>query len=348
MSSDNENKPYIVINKKTIFTAALVMLVFAASFFAWNGNRSRKYDQTAFVMGTVFNVSLATNGEDPTPELINIGNELDKKVLSWRSESSEIAAINSSAGSVEGYELSEDMEALIVQCLKMSAQTDGAFDITVGALTKLWDIDGWASGENEADGAEFVPPSKEEIDEALNVCGYEKVKVEDHRIYLPYGMSLDLGAVGKGIYLDKCKDTFDNNVSGIVSAGGSILTCGKKPDGGKWNIGINDPFGTKDIYGSIEVDGEICVSTSGPYERFVTYEGVKYHHILDPHTGYPADTDLSSVTIVSQSGLISDALSTACFVLGEKGAYEIAEEYGAEIYTISNDGSEGGTITLRH
>ncbi len=347
IEGSNEKNKTKKINTRGVLTVASVILLLAfAIFFTWEQNRFHSYEQTAFVMGTVFQIALEAEGEDPTPELIRLGNELEKETLSYRVDTSEIAAINQSAGSSDGYELSSEMEDILMKCLTISEQTDGAFDITIGTLTKLWDIDGWASGDNEAEGREFSPPSEEEIRKALEISGYEKVRLDDHRIYMPEGMSLDLGAIGKGIYLDSCGKLLDVSTRGIISAGGSIRTCGKKSDSQDWNVGITDPFSRSDIYGSIPVSENLCVSTSGPYERYVEYNNKRYHHILDPHTGYPVETDIASVTIVSDSGIISDALSTACFVTGEKKALELSEKYGADILIIKDDGSQTGTISV--
>ena len=331
------------IYRRDIIAAVAVVLILILAVSPVS-DRSKSYEQTAFAMGTVFQISLRSSGDDPTPGLIELANELDRDILSYRSDTSEIARINSTAGKAEGCELSEDMEEIITQCLAISQQTDGAFDITIGALTKLWNIDGWASGDLEADGLEFVPPTESEIKDALSKCGYEKVRIENHRIYLPKGMSLDLGAVGKGIYLDRCAE-YVQGTSGIISAGGSVRTCGKKGGTNDWNVGITDPFDKSQMYGKISVPMDLCISTSGPYERCVYYNNERYHHILDPKTGYPVNTDLESVTIVSPGGLICDALSTACFVTGEEKAKELALSYGADILMIRSDGSQTGTIT---
>ncbi|WP_051208861.1 FAD:protein FMN transferase [Butyrivibrio sp. WCD3002] len=337
-------------DKKRLITSvvsAIILIIFMLIVYKYRQNETVSFNETAFVMGTVFQVNLssAQKGDDPSGELVNIGNRLERNLLSWRLDSSEIAKINASAGKAEGYELSPDMEEILTECLRISAESDGAFDITVGPLTRLWDIDGWASGEKQG---EFVPPDKTEIEKALSLCGYDKVEIRDHRIYMQEGMSIDLGAVGKGIYLDKCRDYLDqgNALSGVIVAGGSVLTVGDKKDGTDWNVGITDPFKDGELIGHIEVEPWKSVSTSGSYERFVEYEGMRYHHILDPKTGYPAEKGNASVTIVSQSGLISDALSTACFMLDTEEAVELAERMGAEICIIAEDGTVSGNIKL--
>ncbi len=334
----------IHFDKKRLITSlisALLLIILTASVLKWRTGNINNYSQAAFIMGTVFSLDINSYGDDPTGDLIAIGNRLEHDLLSHRISDSEISLINGNSGTPEGYPLTAEMEEILTTCLQISADSNGAFDITIGALTDLWDIDGWASGENDG---EFIPPSADMISDALSHCGYEKVRIEDHRIYMPEGMKLDLGAIGKGIYLDECRSYIQenqttNDLSGIIAAGGSILTLGEKEGG--WTIGITDPFNSGEIYDKLSVSGYRNTSTSGSYERFVEYRGVRYHHIINPLTGYPTgcaednNKDYSaSVTIISDSGLMSDALSTACFVLGETKGRELAKKYGADIYVI--------------
>ena len=122
------------------------------------------------------------------------------------------------------------------------------------------------------------------------------------------------------------------------SGGGSILTYGEKPDNSSFRIGILDPAEPSRNIGILTLDGEWCISTSGDYERYVEVEGVRYHHILDPATGYPADSGVRSVTVLSQDGLLSDGLSTACFILGEEKGMALAKEYGVHVLFVLEDG----------
>ena len=218
--------------------------------------------------------------------------------------------------------------------------SEGAFDITLGSLTGLWNIDRWAS-----EGVQEVSlPSGEEVKEALSLCGSEKLKLESGpgaRLFMPEGMRLDLGAVGKGVALSRLRTLLEERpeVSGaVISLGGSILTYGVKPDGSPWRVAITNPFDTAENVGILSLEGQWCVSTSGDYERYVEADGVRYHHILDPATGYPADTRVRGVSILSKDGLLSDALSTACFILGPEKGMELAGRYGAEALFVMEDG----------
>ena len=128
----------------------------------------------------------------------------------------------------------------------------------------------------------------------------------------------------------------------MISVGGSILTYGNKPEGGAWQIAVTDPQDPSQSVGVLTLDGGYCVSTSGDYERYVEVDGVRYHHILDPRTGFPARSDVAGVTIVTTDGFLSDALSTACFVLGSEEGQKLLEKYDAEGLFIDHE----GTITM--
>ncbi|MBR4278133.1 MAG: FAD:protein FMN transferase [Lachnospiraceae bacterium] len=272
-------------------------------------------------------------------ELIGLGKDLEKKELSRFEPESEIYKINASAGDPEGYPLSEEMEEILKTCLEISDKTDGAFDISIGALIDLWNIEGAVKEESE-----FRVPSGEEIKKALSKCGYEKIKIDNHRIFIPEGMILDLGAVGKGIYLDRTGIREDDILRGTVSAGGSIRTIGSKPDGKPWYIAITDPFKKGTSITMTPVTGDALVSTSGNYERYIDLDGTRYHHILDPATGKCADSGFVSVTVIlpekegERRGLLTDALSTAIFILGEDFGEKVVKEHGAKVIMIRDDG----------
>ena len=211
----------------------------------------------------------------------------------------------------------------------------------------IWNIDEWAAGGTEADSSAAVLPAQEKIAEALARTGYERLQLSEEGLSLPEGMSLDLGAVGKGIACDEIADSFDGIAhagqgaiqGAVISVGGSILTYGQKPDGSPWQVAVVDPFDTAERAGVLSLRGQWCISTSGDYERYIEVDGVRYHHIMDPATGYPADGGVRSVTVVCESGILSDALSTACFVLGADEGMRLAQQYGAEALFIQSDGT---------
>ena len=214
--------------------------------------------------------------------------------------------------------------------------------MSIGALVSLWDIDAHAQ-ESYVDKTEgYRLPGEAEIKEALSCSGFSKIERKDNSFLLPEGMVLDLGAVGKGLACDDILSYLEGQAdvkAAVISVGGSILTYGEKPDGTAFKVAITDPFDTGAYCGYLTLAGNWFVSTSGDYERFVEVDGKRYHHILNPATGYPAESGVKSVTILSKNGMISDALSTACFVLGEEKGRLLADKYGVEALFISEDGN---------
>ena len=292
-------------------------------------------------MGTVIqqNVYATENAEAAVSDISEILRRLEEEELSRRLETAELYAINSAAGGNAGIEVSEEMSLLLDRCLDVWKESDGALDVTIGAVVGLWDID---SRAGEGKDAVFTLPTDAEIREALSASGSDRLHKQERTLFLQAGMQIDLGAVGKGIALDRILTYLEEheNVTGaIISAGGSVLTYGKKPDGACWRVGVTDPADTASSIGTLKLEGQWCVSTSGDYERYVEVDGVRYHHIIDPATGYPADSGVAGVTILSRDGFLSDALSTACFILGAERGIPLAEHYGAEALFVGKDGS---------
>lgn len=333
---------------KVFFIKKFCVCLLALSFLLGGCGRKETLQLTAVdtAMGTVIqqNIYAVREGEY-TGEIQERILELEEGILSWRIKSSELYEVNLAAGSGESVELSPELSQILEQCLVLSQDTEGAFDVTIGAVARMWDIDGWASGARTG---EFQAPDSSELKTVLDQCGFQRVKLqfpEDGKpavISLEEGVSIDLGAIGKGLALDRIREYLETEASvtgAVISVGGSILTYGEKPDGTPWRVGIMDPFDTSRNLGVLMLTGSFCVSTSGDYERFVETGGVRYHHILDPFTGYPVDNELTSVTVVTDQGMLSDALSTACFVLGRERGLVLAKQYGVEALFVEKDGS---------
>lgn len=356
------------IGKKYFSRLASLLAVFLV-LCTGCGYLPTKLTKVDTAMGTIIQQNLYGEGDlaDEAEEILQCINNLEQNQLSWRLENAELYRLNQSAGSVDGMEVSEELMGILEQCMDVAEGSEGAFDPTIGQVVRLWNIDEWSVSE---DGGAFVPPAEEQLAILLADCGYDKIKIvqntdiemeqfnseqigdEENRtrgeveiqgntIVLPAGMQLDLGAVGKGIALDSIAEILEQRtgISGaVISVGGSILTYGVKDDGSSWKVGIVDPFDTADYLGTLSLSGQWCISTSGDYERYVEVDGVRYHHILNPHTGEPADSGVRSVTILSKSGLYSDALSTACFVLGVEKGLELAEHFEAEALFVDTNG----------
>lgn len=286
-------------------------------------------------------------------------NVMERELLSWRVETSEVFGVNENAGTQGGIMLSAELAEILTSSLDVWEKSDGAFDITLGAVARLWNIDSFASGISPEES--FIPPTQEALALALEKCGSGQLRLVDVNVvetsanetytakeetavkaYIPHGMQIDLGAVGKGIALNKIHTLLkeQEEITGAVfSAGGSVLVYGSKPDGGNWRVGIVNPLDTSASIGALVLDASgWYVTTSGDYERYVEVGGVRYHHILDPATGYPAQSDVRGVTILTKDGLLGDALSTACFVLGAEEGLALVEKYDAEALFVLADG----------
>ena len=224
--------------------------------------------------------------------------------------------------------LSPDTEAIVREALDVCEMTGGAFDITVAPLMDLW---GFTTGE-------FRVPDEAEITEILKTVGSDQLTLEEAasgpaaRLTLGPGQAIDLGGIAKGYTSDRLMQIFKDYglTAGLVSLGGNVQCYGVKPDGTLWRCGIRDPLKSRDpsaFLGVVET-ADRAVITSGGYERFFEDKetGRAYHHILDPKTGYPADSGLLSVTVVSGSGILADALTTALYVMGLEEAEALWRE----------------------
>ncbi len=205
---------------------------------------------------------------------------------------------------------------LIEKCMDYSEQTEGAFDITLGALTDLWGI---AVGKNHI-------ATQEEIDEALRHVGYENILInrDDNAIMLAkQGVILDLGAVGKGYISEKVREfLLEKGVErAIINFGGNIVLIGKNKNDKPFRVGIQEPFNDRGEYLAVVSSEKTALVSSGSYERnFRGDDGTLYHHIMNPFDGRPVQNGLSQVTIVCDDATRADILSTAVFVMGvERG-----------------------------
>ena len=197
--------------------------------------------------------------------------------------------------------------------MQIAEETDGALEPTIYPVLTAW---GFITEENRV-------PSDAEITELLKNVGYERIRQEDTTVQLNSGMMLDLGAVGKEYAGDFAAQVLKD--SGITSAlldlGGNIQAVGTKPDGSPWRLGLCDPFSDGKL-GVLEISNQAVV-TSADYERyFIGEDGIRYGHIIDPATGYPAESGLASATVIAEEGQLCDALSTSLYVMGAERAIE--------------------------
>lgn len=318
-----ENGAKKKLNKKSLIAIILcAVIVFGIVSYDFISGRS-SCEKTSVAMGTVVTVNLfgfgAKNDLDKIETEIN---GLENSVLSWRKEGSDVYRINKGSGTQVS--VSPDTVKIIGQCIDISDDCGGVFDITIGNVTKLWDF----GGNNQR------LPSDDEIKTALGSVGYKNVSISGNAVQIKKGQSLDLGAVGKGFVCDKIKELLDKGrtKSAVVSVGGSLLIYGNRT----FSVGIVNPDNDKQSMGTLKLK-DTCVSTSGNYEKYFEQDGKRYHHILNAKTGYPATSEFKSVTVVCESGLISDALSTVCYIAGYRKSIEILKKFDAEAVFIFNN-----------
>lgn len=292
---------------------------------------SQAYSSSTFAFDTY--CAFKVYGDEKAPAKLAAACSRYDALFDLYKDGSDIARINAAGGAPTTVD-SATVD-IVKQALTFCSASDGLFDITIGAVSTLWNFD---------DGTR---PTDEEIAAALPHVGWRTVSVDEGANTVTLAdpeAKLDLGAIAKGYIADRLYNLLQNETdaqAAVISLGGNIIYFGEKPGGGTWNTGIrnpNDPGGSKTV-GTAHVHGGSVV-TSGLYERTFTQDGVTYWHILDPHTGMPVQTDVVSDTIVCASSTQADALSTTLFVAGSEHGAQIADGYDdTAAYFIKQDGS---------
>ena len=283
-------------------------------------------ERTFFAMDTVMTLRLYEGGDENTLDQAEARVRELEAQWSVTEENSEICALNRGGRA----ELSPETAELLGAALDMCRRTDGALDISTYPVLRAW---GFTTGE-------YSVPGGEAIAALLPLVDYGRVALEAGAAALPPGMEIDLGSVAKGYTGDALAALLKQGgaASALLDLGGNIQAVGSKPDGSPWRVAIRDPAGDGNI-GVVEVADQAVV-TSGGYERYFEEDGVRYWHIIDPATGWPARSGLTSVTVVGESGLLCDGLSTALFVMGREGALEHWRQHrDFEAVLVSEDGS---------
>ena len=319
--------------------AALLLTIFALSLTACGETAAESETRTVYAMDTVMN--LTVYGENAAAALESAEKELhtlDEAVLSRTAEGSELYALNASNGETVEYGADDILPALIETALTISDATDGAFDPTLAPVLDAW---GFTKDEHR------VPPA-DELKELLSHTGCGKVALEKTAdgwtVTLLDGAQLDLGGIAKGYAADLLRAQLEKEgvTSATLDLGGDVFVMGRKTDGSDWRIAVKDPADTESYLGVVSAADKFIV-TSGVYERYFEENGVRYHHILDPKTGCPAESGLVSVTVLCENGAWADALSTACFVLGPDGALALRDDLADqgtdfELILVTDDG----------
>lgn len=279
------------------------------------------YSDEQFLLGTYVRIRVYDEGKESAlkPAFDRVKELGDKITINQKG--SEIDEVNEQAG-IKPVKVSDDVYTLVKRAYEYSQDSQGGFDMAIGAITQLWRI-----GFDDA-----RKPSQEEIDQALKLVDYHKIELNDKEktVYLKEkGMIIDLGAIAKGYITDEVVKVLKKQgvTTAIVDLGGNVYVLGHSPRGENqdWTVGIQDPnMARGSVLGSIKERNKTLV-TSGIYERYLEVDGKKYHHLFDPKTGYPFDNDIASVTIITDKSIDGDGLSTAVFSMGVKKGLEYVE-----------------------
>lgn len=307
-----------------LLTAVLISLLLPTAGFAAG---VEKKSVSGFYMDTIITLTAYVDDEDVLNDALRECGRYDH-LLSRTQEDSDVWRINHAEG--KPVTVSDDTIRILETAQKISALTDGAFDVTIAPCSTMWDF---TSGE-------AVLPDAEELKAAAEKVDYTKLRIDGNTVTLPEGMMIDLGGIAKGYAADQVKAFLaDRGVkSAILSFGGNIVALGLKPGDKPWNVAIRDIDGGPADYMLISKNYGASTVTSGIYERGFDLDGVRYHHLLDSSTGWPVQNELASVTIFSESSMMGDALSTTAFVLGtEKGCELIESLDGIEALFIARD-----------
>ncbi len=308
---------------------SLVALLFSLFFLMANGQMRQKditVQKVLKLMGTRFEITVVAPNEEigyiNIDEAVSEIQRIEKIISSW-DESSETSLVNKNAG-IKPVKVSPELFGLIERSIRISALTDGAFDITYASMDQIWKFDGSMK----------AMPNESDIKKSIAKIGYQKIilDAEKSTVYLPEpGMKIGFGAIGKGYAADRAKQLLVSKgvKGGIINASGDLTTWGTKVTGEKWLVGITNPLNKERVFGWLPIV-ESAVATSGNYEKYITLNDKKYSHIIDPRTGYPTQ-GISSVSIFAKQAEVCDALATAVFILGrDVGLHLINQINGVE------------------
>jgi len=320
------------ILKNIVFS---LLLIFSLTILVGCSNNNKVVEplkESELLMGTVVTVSLYDKQDQEILDKVFAKVKELESILSINEAGTLVDKINEEAG-INPEKVDDDTYTIIKKGIEYSELSNGLFDITVGPIVKLWSI-----GLPEA-----KVPTQTEIDEKLPLIGYSDVELndKDKTIYLKRkGMVIDLGGIAKGYTADVISDilTEEGVKSAIIDLGGNIFAHGKKVNGDDWRIGIQDPYSDRGGKVGVITVSNKSVVTSGIYERYIEKDGVKYHHILSPLTGYPYENEIAGITIVSDKSVDGDALSTSVFAMGvEEGMNFVNSIGGIDAIFITKD-----------
>ncbi|MEY8438839.1 FAD:protein FMN transferase [Anaerotruncus colihominis] len=303
----------------------------------------------AFIMDTFIEYEFFGENGPQAKDAVDAALRDIENRMSMYIDNSEIAALNQNAGKAF-VPLSEDTYELLERCAAYGAETDGVFDVTIAPVARVWGI---------TRGRAYIPDSAE-IASQLELVNYRDILLEPETrsaMLRREGQSVDLGGIAKGFACSAAdRIARENGIeSGFISIGGNIMTIGQKPVADQtgrtvrqpFRFGLRDPRGSENDYIAAVLLEDATMATSGDYERYFMNDNVRYHHILDPATGYPARTDLMSVSVVSQDGAFADFMSTWLFIKGRSFVLERLNSLGCGLIVVDQDKNIYITENLR-
>lgn len=321
------------MRKLTAIALAWVMMFGALS--ACGAKQEEPVTRQIIAMDTAMSFSVyGEKGNETVQAAVEEIQRLEK-LMDRTDENSMIAELNHAEG--RSVQTGEEICSLIRAAQAFSAATAGAFDITIAPVVSAW---GFTEGSHQV-------PEKKQLEQLLTSVGSNHVTLTEDTVTLTPGTQIDLGGIAKGYASDRLAELFAQQQTerGWVSLGGNVLAWGDRPDGSPWKVGIQDPKQPTEeaLVGMVGLENAYAV-TSGGYQRFFEEHGKIYHHIIDPATGYPADSGLTSVTVVAGceakgNGTMCDALSTALFIMGEEKALDFwrSSQYDFDLVLVTDD-----------
>lgn len=311
---------------------SLSLLLCLALLMCCTGCAEESGERVFFAMDTYMTVTVrGDNAQSATDAVCELVTQLDTR-LSRTAEGSDIFKINNSG--TEGCTVSAETAELISLCIEYHELTYGAFNAAIGPVMDAW---GFASGGDNG----FRVPSDGELDVLLDISDPKAIHVSGSTVYLEkQGMVLDLGGVGKGYAADKAAEKLRSLGirNAIISLGGNVWALGKNAEGKPWRVAVQNPDGTSNHIGILSLTDTSAVTTGG-YRRYFEEDGITYHHVIDPATGYPADSGIVSATIICPDSAKADILSTSVFILGTDKALELYNALGGfEMLLLTSDG----------
>jgi len=311
------------------FVTSLFLLI---SLFGCS-RHERVFSESRVTMDTITTITVVSSSDEEARRAIDAGFREIKRLevlLNYFSPDSEITMINKHSG-IRPVKVSHETMEIIKKALEIADITGGTFNPAIGPVIKLWRF-------SRQDKADMIPPDKE-LKNALQLADYKRIRIDEgsSEVYLEAkGMEIDLGGIAKGYAADRAVDVIKRMgiKAGLVAIAGDIKGFGLRPDHRAWHIGIQDPRpddnNSESVFATLYLNKGHSISTSGDYQRFFIKGGKRYHHIIDPRTGYPSESSTISLSVIASDGFMADALSTGMFIYPPHQAITILESLGVE------------------